>query len=138
MPSTNHPAGVCPHLIVDGAARAIEFYSKAFGAKEVRRVPAQDGKRLMHAEITIGPSTIYLCDDFPEFRGGVSCNPRSLGGCAAVLHQYVPDCDRAFQRAVEAGGKALMPPQDQFWGDRYAQVEDPFGHIWSLGTPLAK
>jgi len=132
------PDGVCPHITVDGAAKAIEFYTKAFGAKEIRRVPAEDGRRLMHAEIKIGPSTMFLNDDFPEYCGGKSNTPKALGGSPTVLHQYVADCDKAFQRAIDAGGKAVMPPADQFWGDRYAQVADPFGHVWSLGTPLKK
>lgn len=128
--------GVLPHLIVKGGAKAIDYYTAAFGAKEVRRVPMPDG-RLMHAELTIGPTTIYLCDDFPEYCGGKSQTPKALGGTPVVLHQYVPDVDAAFNRAVKAGGTAKMPPEDQFWGDRYAQVEDPFGHIWSLGCPLS-
>lgn len=135
-PTASNPTGIVPHLVVDGAARAIDFYKKAFGAEEVRRVPAEDGKRLMHAQLQIGPSTLYLCDDFPEYCGGKSSAPTSLKGTPVTLHQYVKDCDAALKRAADAGAKVTMPAQDMFWGDRYGQVTDPFGHLWSFATPL--
>lgn len=130
------PVGLVPHLVVDGASSAIEFYKKAFGAEEMFRMPAEDGKRLMHAEIRIGPSTVYLCDDFPEYCGGKSRTPAALGGTPVVLHRYVPDCDAAIDRATGAGAAVEMPAQDMFWGDRYGAVKDPFGHSWSFATPL--
>lgn len=138
MPHENMPVGVSPHLIVNGAAKAIEFYKAAFGARELRRVPAEDGVRLMHAELSLDGTLIYLCDDFPEFAGGKSRTPEALKGTPITLHRYVPNCDEAVARAHAAGAKVIMPPEDQFWGDRYALIEDPFGHSWSLATPLAK
>lgn len=134
----SNPTGVSPHLIVDGAARAIDFYKAAFDAIEIRRVPESDGNRLIHAELTIRGTTVYLCDDFPEYRGGTACDAKALGGSPIVLHQYVSDCDAAVAKAERAGATVTMPAQDQFWGDRYAQVTDPFGLVWSLATPLQK
>lgn len=131
--------GVVPHLTLDRCADAIAFYEKAFGAREVHeRVPGPDGVRLMHAEIMIGPSKLMLCDDFPEYCGGKSRHPRALGGVPMVLHQNVPDCDAAIARALAAGATVVMPPEDQFWGDRYGVVEDPFGYQWSFAHPLKK
>lgn len=130
------PRGIVAHLCVKGAADAIEFYKKAFGAEELFRMPEENGDRLMHAQLQIGPSTLYLADDFPEYRGGKSNHPGSLGGTPVTLHQYVEDVDAAVKRAADAGAEVTMPPADMFWGDRYAQVRDPFGHQWSLATPL--
>lgn len=135
---SEHPAGIVAHLVVGGAASAIEFYKRAFGAEEIMRMPADDGKRLMHAQVRIGSSTVYLADDFPEYCGGKSCTPKALGGSPVTLHQYVPNCDAAIKRAADAGATVTMPAQDMFWGDRYGQVTDPFGHIWSFATPLKK
>jgi PhnB protein len=129
--------GVYPHLIINGAAKAIEFYKVAFNAHEIKRVPAEDGVRLMHAEIQIDGTTVYLCDDFPEYAGGKSRSPNALKGTPVTLHRYVPNCDEAVAKAHAAGAKIIMPPEDQFWGDRYALIEDPFGHSWSLATPLS-
>ena len=97
-------------------------------------MPAPDGKRLMHAEFMIGNKPVYLADDFPEFCGGVSRTPGSLGGSPVTIHQYVEDCDAAIAKAAEAGGEVTMPPTDMFWGDRYGIVKDPFGHSWSFAT----
>lgn len=119
------PAGICAHLTCSPGMEAIEFYKKALGAEEIRRVPAEDGKRLLHAELRIGPSTVYLNDDFPEFCGGKSRTAAALGGTPLVLHQYVPNVDAATKRAADAGAEVIVKPQDQFWGDRYAQVKDP-------------
>lgn len=132
------PTGLVPHLVVSDAAKAMEFYRSAFGAVEILRVPTEDGKKLMHAEMRIGNATFYLCDDFPEYCAGKSRTPHALGGTPVTVHQYVPDCDAAIQRAADAGGAVAMPPQDMFWGDRYGQVNDPFGHNWSFATPLKK
>ncbi len=132
------PVGVVPHLVVSNAAKAIDYYKSALGAVELMRVPAEDGKRLMHAAIKIGPSTVYLCDDFPEYCGGKSRAPSALGATPVTIHQYVPDCDAAIKKAAAAGGKVSMPAQDMFWGDRYGTVTDPFGHEWSFATPLKK
>ncbi len=130
--------GLIPHLVVDGAAQAIEFYKKAFGAVEQLRMPEENGKRLMHAQMTIDGYVFMLADDFPEYHGGKQHSPKALGATPVTLHRYVPDVDAAFKKAIDAGGTAVMPPADMFWGDRYGQVKDPFGHVWSLATPLKK
>ena len=124
---------VTPHLIVKGAAKAIEFYKEAFGAEEVRRMPGPDGK-LMHAEIRLGNSRILLADEFPHWG---SHGPR--GDSPAVLvHLYVEDADAVYRRALEAGAKPLMSMENQFWGDRYGKVADPFGHHWSIASRKEK
>ena len=121
---------VTPHLVVAGASAAIDFYKKAFGAEEVLRMPGSGGK-LMHAEIRIGNSQVMLADEMPEF-GNKS--PKSLGGTPVTVHLYVDNVDAVYDRAVKAGAKATMPLMDAFWGDRYGQIEDPFGHKWGLAT----
>jgi PhnB protein len=128
--------GLIPHLTCDGCADAIEFYKKAFGAEEICRMPAPDGKRIMHAAIRIDDRPLFLNDDFPEFCGGKSQSPKALGGTPVTIHRYVEDCDAAIQRAKDAGATVKMPPEDMFWGDRYGVVTDPFGHSWSLATHL--
>jgi PhnB protein len=120
--------------VVEDAAKAIEFYKVAFGATELYRSAAPDGKRLMHAHLTLGESHIYLCDDFPEYREGVKRDPNSLGGSPVTIHQYIEDCDAAIERAEKAGATVIMKPVDMFWGDRYGMVQDPFGHTWSFAT----
>jgi PhnB protein len=126
---------VYPHLVVDDAAAAIDFYVKAFGATEYGRVPGPDGK-LVHAAMNINGSTVMLNDDFPEMSGGKSMTPTSLGGTPVTIHLVVTDVDDKFQRAVDAGATVVAPLEDQFWGDRYGVVRDPFGHQWSLGQPV--
>ena len=121
---------VIPHLVCEGAADALAFYKKAFNAVETMRMPAPNG-RLMHAAMTIGASTIMLADDFPE-HGGLG--PKALKGSPVTLHITSPDVDAAFKQAVDAGASVRMPPADMFWGDRYCQVTDPFGHHWSIAT----
>jgi uncharacterized glyoxalase superfamily protein PhnB len=133
MPVKPVPEGmhsVTPHLICAGAANAIEFYKKAFGAVETARMPAPDG-RIMHAMIRIGDSPVMLVDEMPEW-GALS--PKSLKGSPVTLHLYVEDVDAFAARAVKAGAKVTMPIEDQFWGDRYGKLEDPFGHHWSVAT----
>jgi PhnB protein len=122
-----------PSLTVRDAARAIEFYKQAFGA-EVRGGVAKgpDGK-VMHAELQIGDSVIMLTDEFPEFG---SLSPQSSGGAGMSLHIYVDGVDAAFDRAVKAGAQVEMPVSDQFWGDRYGKLKDPFGHKWSIATHI--
>ena len=122
---------ITPHLTVRGADRAIEFYKRAFGAQELTRMPGPDGKGVIHAEIKIGDSIVFLNDELPDMR---SRSPQSLGGIASMLHLYVEDVDAAFKLAVEAGAQVRMPVADMFWGDRYGKVIDPFGHEWGLGT----
>jgi uncharacterized glyoxalase superfamily protein PhnB len=121
---------VTPHLVCAGAAEAIEFYKKAFGAEELSRLPGPDGK-LMHAEIRIGDSTVMLVDENPEWG---SMSPVTLKGSPVTLHLYVADVDAAWERALAAGAIGAMPPVDMFWGDRFAALSDPFGHSWSLAT----
>jgi PhnB protein len=119
-----------PYLTLRGAAKAIEFYRKAFGAEELYRMAAPDGT-VMHAELRIGDSVVMLGEEAPEM--GAS-SPATLGGSTAGLLIYVERCDEAFQRAIQAGATALQPPVDMFWGDRYGQLKDPFGHRWSIAT----
>lgn len=126
---------VIPHLCVDNAAAAIDFYVKAFGATELGRVPGPDG-RIIHAAVTINGSTVMLNDDFPEFDNGKSQTPKAFGGTPVTIHLTVTDVDAKFARAVEAGAEVIMELADQFWGDRYGMVRDPFGHQWSLGQPV--
>ncbi len=121
-----------PHIVCAGAADAIEFYKKAFGAEELVRIPGQDGK-LMHAAISIDGSMLMLVDENKDW-GLLS--PLSLGGTPVTLHLNVPDADAAAARAVAAGATLTMPVADAFWGDRYGQVKDPFGHNWSIAHPL--
>jgi uncharacterized glyoxalase superfamily protein PhnB len=120
-------------LAIRGAADAIAFYAKAFGAKELSRMPGPDGK-LMHAEVRIGDSIVMLGDESPEMG---SPSPQTLNGSPVALMLYVKDVDAVFARAVAAGAKPVMPPADMFWGDRYGQVHDPFGHRWSIATHKA-
>jgi PhnB protein len=124
-----------PHLVVDDAAAAIDFYVKAFGATELGRVPHPDG-RLVHAALNLNGSTVMLNDDFPDFNEGKSSTPKALGGTPVTIHLQVPDVESAFQRALDAGAVVVAPLEDQFWGDRYGVVRDPFGHQWSLGQPV--
>ncbi|MCH8273549.1 MAG: VOC family protein [Armatimonadetes bacterium] len=131
-PIPDEYTGITPHLVVDGAADAIDFYKKAFGAEEISRNPAPDGKKLMHAAINVAGSTVYLCDDFPEW--GPVRSPTALGGTSVTIHQYVEDADAAVARAEAAGAIVKMPVQETFWGDRYGTVADPFGHERSFAT----
>ena len=121
---------VTPHLICKGAAEAIEFYKRAFGATELSRLPGQNG-RLMHAMIGIGDSAVMLADEMPEWG---ALGPQSLKGTPVAIHLYVQDVDAVAAQAVRAGAKTTMPVSDMFWGDRYGQIEDPFGYRWSIAT----
>lgn len=122
---------ITPYLTLRDGAQAIDFYRKAFGAQEVMRMPGAGGKGVMHAEIRIGDSMLFLSDEFPH--GGTQA-PDSLGGATGSVFLYVQDVDATFDRAVKAGAKPSMPPADMFWGDRFAKVVDPFGHHWGLAT----
>lgn len=121
-----------PYLICQDAARAIEFYQKAFGAVELERIPMPDG-RVGHAELKIGGATIFLADEFPNL-GTVS--PQSLGGTTVRMMVYVKDVDAFTHRAAAAGGTILQPPTDQFYGDRNCKLRDPSGHVWMFGTHI--
>jgi len=121
---------VTPHLVCAGAAEAIDFYTRAFGAREIFRLPGPDG-RLMHAHIVIGDSSVFLVDEFPQHN---SVGPNAMKGSPVTIHLYVADADKFAACAAAAGAKITMPVQDMFWGDRYGQLEDPFGHRWSVAT----
>ena len=128
IPDGYHTA--TPYLIISGAADAIEFYKRAFGAAEVMRLPAPGGK-VVHAEIQIGDSRIMLADEAPEmgYQG-----PKALGGSPVSICLYVEDVDTLFKQALDAGGKQQREVQDQFYGDRSGTLEDPFGHVWTVAT----
>ena len=127
------PAGyhsVTPYLSIDGAADAIAFYKKAFGAKEILRMPGPGGS-VGHAEIQIGDSRIMLADEFAAMD---FLSPKARGGTTVTIHVYMKDVDAAVARASAAGAKVTRPVQDQFYGDRTGSLEDPFGHVWHIAT----
>ena len=119
-----------PHLICRGAAAAIDFYGRAFGAIELFRLPGPDG-RLIHACVRIGDSQLFLVDEMPEHG---ALGPQALNSPPVTIHLQVQDADAAFARAVRAGATVTMPLADMFWGDRYGRITDPFGHSWSIAT----
>jgi len=125
-------SGVTPHLTIPGRGgeAAIAFYARAFGATELHRVVADDGERLMHAHLLINGASVMLNDEFPEYNGEKNVVPRGV-----TLHLQVDDPDEWWARALLADAVPVMPMADQFWGDRYGQVRDPFGHSWSIGGP---
>ena len=122
---------ITPHIVVQDASRAIEFYRKAFGA-EVEGVHRAPNGKVMHAELRIGDSRIFMADEFPDM-GGHCTSPKTLGGTTITLNLYSENVDKLFNQAVAAGATVTMPLANQFWGDRYGQVKDPFGHAWALG-----
>lgn len=128
IPQGYHTA--TPHLTVLGAAAAIEFYKRAFGAKEIFRMPGPDGK-IAHAEITIGDSHIMLSDESPATETKA---PQSLNGTATSIFLYFEDVDTKFKQAIKAGARETMPLQNMFWGDRFGKLTDPFGHKWMLAS----
>jgi PhnB protein len=135
-PKTGPETGLAPYLTIKGgrAAEAIDFYKRAFGAEEVSRHQGEGTTKLMHASLKINGSFLLLSDDFPEYMGGKeSAEP---GG--VTLHLQVDDADRWWKRATDAGARVQMELDDQFWGDRYGQLRDPFGHAWSIGSPVKK
>ena len=124
---------VTPHLVVKGAAQAIEFYKNAFEAVEMVRLPGPDGNSVMHSSLKIGNSVVMLVDEYPD----MGClSPQSINGTPVTVHLYVEDADAVFDKAVEAGAKVTMPLENTFWGDRYGKLEDPFGHSWSVATHI--
>lgn len=129
IPEGFHTATIC--LTVKDSVAAIDFYKKAFDAQELFRMPGPDGKTTMHAEVKIGDSIIMLNDEFPK----MNClSPQSRGGASSGVYLYVQDVDATLKKAQEIGGKVIMPAADMFWGDRMGNVEDPFGHIWTIAT----
>jgi PhnB protein len=132
-------APVVPYLSLDDANAAIEFYKRAFGAQLVDKHLADDGKRVMHASLLINGGVVMLADEFPEFSGGRPPeNPKALGGSGVTIHLDLKDADTLWNQAVAAGATVLMPLADQFWGDRYGMLADPFGHKWALFTHKPK
>ena len=129
IPEGNH--SVTAGLVVKGGKKAIEFYKAAFGARELAVMLGPDGRSVMHAELKIGDTKIYLGDEYPDM-GAVS--PQTLGGSPVSLNIYTEDCDAMFKSAVAAGATVKMPLADMFWGDRYGKVSDPFGHTWGIMT----
>jgi uncharacterized glyoxalase superfamily protein PhnB len=121
---------ITPHLVIAGVAEAIEFYKKAFGAEEEIRLPAPNGK-IIHAMLRIGGAAFMLVDEMPECG---AFGPKFLKGSPVTIHLMVSDVDAVVARAVKAGAKVTMPVADQFWGDRYGVLVDPFGHSWSVAT----
>jgi PhnB protein len=142
MPTKTKMQPTNPYLTVKGAADAIAFYQKAFGAKEIARMPAQDGKRVMHAQLDFNGGTVMLSDEFPEYEGAGAVRAPSKDKPASVataIHYAKPaEVDAIFSRAMEAGCKSTMDPQDTFWEARFAMVIDPFGHRWMLNAALPK
>lgn len=125
-------SGVMPHLICKDAAGAIAFYKRAFGATETMRLPDKNGM-LMHAAIMVNGGTVMLMDEYLDYGAR---SPKTIGGTPVVLHLSVPDVDAAVGKAVAEGATVIMPVDDMFWGDRYGEIEDPFGHRWSISTPV--
>ena len=135
--ASSEPAGVVPYLCVSNAAGAIDFYTRAFGAREINRMPAPDG-RIMHAHLELNGGAMFLSDDFPEMSEGKNRTPESMGGCPATMHLCVRDVDQVVEQAQRAGATVAMPPTDMFWGDRFAKVKDPYGYAWSITAPLER
>jgi PhnB protein len=137
MAQNHTPASITPYIIVKDAAKAIQFYTEAFHAKVLERHDTED-KRVMHARLQIGGSELMISDEFPEPQSCGLRAPASSQHSSSLIHLYTDNVDAAFAKALECGAKTLMPVEDMFWGDRYGQLEDPFGHRWSLATPLKK
>jgi PhnB protein len=129
---------VTPYLTVKGAAEAIDFYQKAFGATENMRMPAQDGKRLLHADLAINGGQLFLSDEFSEDGGPSAPTNGQPSVAVALAFQKPAEVDATFKQAVAAGATSVMEPADQFWGARFAMLTDPFGHRWMLNAPLAQ
>jgi PhnB protein len=127
-----------PHLVVSNAAKAIDFYKKAFGATEVSRFTAPGTSKIMHAALDINGGRLFVNDDFSESMGQRPTTPEALGGSPVVLHLQVQNADATWKTAVAAGAQVTMPLADQFWGERYGQLRDPFGHKWSISHTVRK
>lgn len=135
--SSKMPAGfntLSAYIVVDDAAAAIELYKNGLGAELISEAKMPEDGKIMNAQMRIGNSMLMLMDEFPDHN---SMGPNKRGGTSVTLHLYVDDVDASYQKAVDAGFTAVMPPSDQFWGDRWGLLADPFGHSWSMATPLA-
>jgi uncharacterized glyoxalase superfamily protein PhnB len=124
-------AGAIPYLVVRDAAAAIDWYKKVLGVTEVTRMPMPDGKTIMHAEVKLRDSSIFMTEEAPDYGAR---SPLALGGSPVTIHAFFEDVDAVFNRAVAAGATPTMPPMGMFWGDRYGRFTDPFGHSWSVAT----
>ena len=136
--ATNEYAPLSPYLKVRGAKQAIEFYKKAFGAKVRMVMEGEDKKRLMHADLIINGGELMLSDEFPEFGDAATVPPPTAKTSTVSIHLQVDDADKWWARATGAGAKVVMPLADQFWGDRFGMVRDPFGHVWSIASTIKK
>jgi PhnB protein len=125
---------ITPHLVINNGVEAIEFYKRAFGAVVIYRYNGPDNKSIIYVKLRIGDSPILLSDEFPDIEG-ISCrSPKSVGGSTVVIHIYTEDVDKLFNQAISAGATVITPVTDMFWGDRYGQLMDPYGHFWSIAT----
>ncbi len=131
------PLGLHPYLTVSNAVAAMEFYKTAFGARELQRHQASNSEKIMHGRLEILGSVVMLSDDFPEFDNGRSRTPEAIGGCPITLSLQVENADQLWAQALAAGATVVMPLKDQFWGDRYGQLKDPFGYTWSVGQTVS-
>ena len=131
--TTRPQLGLAPYLMVRGASDASAWYQRAFGAEEVMRMPVEGGDKLMHCELRINGGQVFMSDEFPEYGASLGDGPRGV-----TIFMRVDDADRWFSRAVEAGATVKMALADQFWGDRYGEVIDPFGHSWAMASALPK
>lgn len=131
--ATYSPLTLTPHLVCADAVGAIDFYRRALGATELMRLMMPDGKTLMHASLKVGDSMLMLMEENPQWE---MLGPLALKGSPVVIHMAVPDVDAAIKTATDAGATVTMPPTDMFWGERYGQIKDPFGHTWSMGTVI--
>ena len=125
-----------PHLIVNDGMAALKFYEEVFGAEAGHNMMAQDGKRLMHGEIELDGHKLFISDEFTAEEGGVVKMPQTLGGSTVRITLMTDDADGVVERATARGAKVIMPVQDMFWGARYGQIEDPFGHLWGINQQL--
>ena len=134
-PNQTPTGGVTPYLTIParGGQAAVEFYARSLGAVEVQRHLADDGERLIHSHLRINDASVMLSDEFPEYTGQSDVKPAGV-----TLHLQVDDPDAWWERALLGGAEPIMPMDDQFWGDRYGQIRDPFGHVWSIGGPSPK
>jgi len=125
---------ITPHLVVNNGVDAVEIYKRAFGAVVVYRYNGPDDKSIIYVKLRIGDSPVLLSDEFPDTEG-ISCrSPKSIGGITVVIHIYTEDVDKLFNQAISAGATVITPVTDMFWGDRYGQLMDPYGHFWSIAT----
>jgi PhnB protein len=134
----NRPDQFIPHVIVSDGMAALKFYEEVFGAEPGHNMMAPDGKRLMHGEVTVDGHLLFVSDEFTAAEGGMCKTPRTLGGTSVRITLQTDNADAVVERALARGAKVLMPLQDMFWGARYGQIEDPFGHVWGINQQLTE